>query len=133
MGVKALDIYQGEDWLTNRWSVAQAFDTLDRLRDLCSGQTWGYAAGLPEAESVLCGIGDLCDDLAAELAAVEADLQPFLRHNPPQRWQAFELRLYMGELRGLLEVAALEDGQRLIERVIHYCRHIKDSLKQLDL
>ena len=35
MGEKALEVYQGSDWLTYRWTVAQAFDTLDRMRDLC--------------------------------------------------------------------------------------------------
>ncbi len=35
MGLKALEVYQGNDWLTYRWPVAQVFDTLDRVRDLC--------------------------------------------------------------------------------------------------
>jgi hypothetical protein len=35
MGEKALEVYQGNDWLTYRWPVAQMFDTLDRMRDLC--------------------------------------------------------------------------------------------------
>lgn len=132
MGVKALDIYQGDDWFTHRWSVAQAFDTLDRLQDLCSRQPWGQESAVPDAESMLCGIGDLCDDLAAELAAVEADLQPFLRHNLPQRWQAFELRLYMGELRRLLTGDAPMEKGHFLDQVSLYVCHIKESLKQLD-
>ena len=35
MSSKPSEIYQGSDWLTYRWTVAQAFDTLDRIRDLC--------------------------------------------------------------------------------------------------
>ena len=35
MSAKPVEIYQGSDWLTYRWSVAQAFDSLDRIRDLC--------------------------------------------------------------------------------------------------
>ncbi|HEU0118753.1 MAG TPA: hypothetical protein VFR09_08990, partial [Alphaproteobacteria bacterium] len=35
MGKEQPEVYQGNDWLTYRWSVAQAFDTLDRVRDVC--------------------------------------------------------------------------------------------------
>lgn len=39
MGEKALEVYQGNDWLTYRWPVAQMFDSLDRIRDLCHSVT----------------------------------------------------------------------------------------------
>jgi hypothetical protein len=131
MGLRALEIYQGGDWFTYRWSVAQAFDTLDRVNDMCLSHPWEHEHA-PDADGIISGISDLCDDLAAELASVEADLQPFLQNSTALRWQAFEMRLYLGEIRQLMSKAAQLEQSCLFDQLLLLTGHIKESLKQLD-
>lgn len=152
MGAKAVDIFQGSDWLTYRWAAAQAFDTLDRIRDLClqmpaaSGARPGTSNPgrpryeMPEEEiaDVFSYIAELCDDLAGELDAVHADLFPFLQNNMLHRWLAFEMRLYLKDLQqcALGEAKGEVKNEALLSRptdaIIILAARIKDLLKQID-
>ncbi len=133
MGVKALEIYQGSDWFTYRWPVAQAYDTLDRVHDLCLCRSWDRTSSqASEVTEVLSGIGDLCDDLAAELAAVEADLLPFIQNDMTQRWVAFEMRLYLNEIRQKVAQPPLTEPAYFFDQLVLVTARIKDALKHLD-
>src|ERR1700678_1982730 len=95
---KPVEMYQGSDWLTYRWPVAQAFDTLDRIRDLCLQMpvAMGAAPAAPGMDQPRYEIPDddiadmfgyiveLCDDLAGELDTVAADLSPIMQGIPAQ-------------------------------------------------
>ncbi|MDD3288950.1 MAG: hypothetical protein PHX43_08130, partial [Alphaproteobacteria bacterium] len=92
MKIKPQAMYQGNDWFTHRWLVAQAFDTLDRMRDICSLPSEAEIANLTQARlDLLTVIADLCDDLAGEIAIAEADLLPVFQNRIAQRWTAFEM------------------------------------------
>lgn len=146
MTAKPVEIYQGSDWLTYRWSVAQAFDTLDRVRDLClqipgaAGAGPGKSAApryeMPDEEIAdLFGyIAELCDDLTGEIDAVLADLFFQMQSSLANRWLAFEMRLYLGDLRTRAVREAESDaheGQPL-EAIMTLAGRIKSLLKQID-
>jgi hypothetical protein len=146
MAVKEPEIYQGSDWSTYRWHAAQAFDTLDRIRDLCLqmpvvGAPPATMAArspyeMPEEEiaDVFGYIAELCDDLSGELDAVQADLFPFLRNNVAHRWLAFEMRLNLGQLRtrALKEAEAGMPSAAPMDAFIALVVRIKELLKQID-
>jgi len=133
VGVKALDIYQGSDWFTNRWVVAQAFDTLEQLQDLCLSRPWDQQvpASLDVSE-ILSEIADFCDDLIAELAAVEADLLPVLPSFVSQRWLSFEMNQYVTQIQKKASQSLVSDPAQLFDEIIILIARIKDALKQLD-
>ena len=134
MGVKALELYQGSDWMTYRWPVAQAYDTLDRLRDLCLQRSVVPSQhGAPE--ELLEVVADLADDLAAELASAHADLLPFLQNNVAHRWAAFEMQLYLGEIRELAmppSGAPIFIAAEFYDNLLLLLGRIKDILKRID-
>lgn len=196
MGARTLELYQGEEWETNRRSVAQVYDTLDRITHIAftahyrqtenefdllvkspaasessdakvqeisvkksakakggSGksesatqvvdmQTEGgnkqhmtegsLMAVTTSFEGPMILIRDLCDDLAAELCAVEADLQPFVQNNLAMRWQVFELRFYMEELRKLCGIGSELVHSLFIERLSGHTDNMRETLRSLD-
>ena len=145
MIAKPAEIYQGSDWLTYRWSVAQAFDTLDRIRDLCLQMPVGSGAPpgggqptyeMPEEEiaDVFGYIAELCDDLTGELHAVYADLFPVIRPNPAHLWLAFEMQQHVKDLhaRARKEAAAEHPAQSPPDAIVALAARIKALLKQVD-
>lgn len=115
MALRAQELYQGEDWLTYRPTVAQAFDTLDRLREFCDDSTLDSARAVMDApwsamsrgeETIALLMGSLlglCDDLDGEIAAVLAELSPILRNDAAHRWVGFEMQMHLKSLRDLAQ------------------------------
>jgi len=148
MGEKVLEVYQGNDWITYRWSVAQAFDTLDRLRDLCHHApaltnvlSQAIGGGAPRYEitddgamNVFGGLVELCDDLSGELDAAQADLSPYLQNDVSQRWLGFEMRLHLNEMRqtALHEYQSPDPSNAVIDTISNLATRIGDLLKQID-
>ncbi|HUY68332.1 MAG TPA: hypothetical protein VMV79_03420 [Alphaproteobacteria bacterium] len=142
---KPSDLYQGNDWLTYRWPVAQAFDTLDRIRDLCLQIPVAGAPGpamapprydLPAEEiaDLFHYVAELCDDLAGELDAVQADLSAYLAKSFAQRWLAFEMRLNLGELRRhtVQAMGGVAPTNALAGILVALATRIKALLRQID-
>ena len=156
MGVKALQLFQGEDWTTHRPTVAQAFDTLDRLRMLCM-------ESMPEASShgslnmaavlmsdragriparansdhlimVLAAVAGLCDDLAGELDAVAAELSPYLQGDVAHRWMNFEMQTHLNAMRDAVQEEREADEPSIIvlDEVMSYAERIDALLKYID-
>lgn len=146
MGAKASQLYQGADWLTYRWSVAQAFDTLDRLHDLCICRARDQFTDLSqlrvdqshdtdihlEDSDVLAGMSDLCDDLMSELAFAEADMQPIIRSNFNLHWATFEMGVYLCEIRKITSLHNHEKPQNSFDELLALIMRIKENLKRLD-
>lgn len=155
MGERAREVYQGNDWLTYRWPVAQMFDTLDRLRALChsaSGVSM-LMGGLPQLPSTamprydmqddedfdlfVC-ILELCDDLSAELDAVLADLFSTLEKDIVHRWKGFEMRLHLNEMRNTAltehqaEHQGFEPSANATDTVLALASRIRDLLRAID-
>jgi hypothetical protein len=147
MGEKALEVYQGNDWLTYRWPVAQMFDTLDRVRDLCHSTTHvGALSHLPatpmprfdmaedERLDLFVCIIELCDDLSGELDAVQADLFPHLQKDVAHRWMGFEMRLHLNEMRqvALTEHRAPDPTDNATDTILALASRIRDLLRSID-
>ncbi len=148
MIAKPAEIYQGSDWLTYRWSVAQAFDTLDRIRDLClqmpvasgappgapgSGQP-GYDVPEEEVADVFGYIAELCDDLTGELDAVHADLFPVIKSNAAHMWLMFEVQQHVKDLhrRAAREAQSEHPAQSPPDAIVALAARVKTILKQID-
>ena len=112
MAEKAPDIYQGEDWVTDRWSVAQVFDSLDRMQDICEHVTQvcaelkidslptdatqiSEATDLGAVGDLLGELAQLCDCMTGEIDAALADVLGRASVLPVQRWLGYEMHLYL--------------------------------------
>jgi hypothetical protein len=151
MAEKALEVYQGNDWLTYRWPVAQMFDTLDRIRDLCHS-THTVSAVLPpllasplpryemheahddDRHDLFLCIVEFCDDLSAEIDAVQADLFPYLQKDAAHRWMGFEMRLHLKEMRtiAMMQYKALDPSGNAVDAVLALNARIRDLLRSID-
>ena len=145
MTPKPVEIYQGSDWLTYRWTVAQAFDTLDRIRDLCLQMPVSAGMAPPvgqprfeipdeEVADIFGYAVELCDDLAGELDTVHADLAPQIKCSLPQSWTAFEMRLHLKDMRAaaLKEAASSAPLHAPPDPILAHSGRIKLLLKQID-
>jgi hypothetical protein len=154
MNEKAVDVYQGNDWITYRWSVAQVFDTLDQIRELCGVTPDGFSTtqlGAPatgktttivtrqgdEPESHLEALSlllSLCDDLASETHTVLADLAYQMRPSPALQWKGFEMQLHLAMIRQhcLPDEDATGVSKSAIDSILALSLRIRDLLKQID-
>ncbi|MFY9287730.1 MAG: hypothetical protein WAO98_04430 [Alphaproteobacteria bacterium] len=148
MAVKAVEVFQGNNWLTYRWSVAQVFDTLDRMRELCR-HTPATMTLLPQAQGmnlprfdlleadyseIYNCLVDLCDDLSGELDAALADLHHHLQQDITHNWMSFEIRLHVAEMRetAVLEQQAMDPAGSAVDTIVALIERICDLLKQID-
>lgn len=131
MALKAYEAYHGHDWLTYRPSVAQCYDTLDRLQDfLQPNDVAGDVAQLQEMGGLVL---DLCDDLAGELEVALADLAPWLQNQVGKRWTVVELRGHLAQLRRLAAMAAESETGAAAPQLDDAIAAIKASLHQIDV
>lgn len=130
---KDLPFYQGGDWFTYRWSVAQAFDTLDQVELLCVSRPWGEdESSLVQVREVLTAIVQLARDLVGEIAIVEADTLSVPNRSFAQKWAAFEIRQHLD----LLKKTAASGGEELsslFEALGAIVASIKERLKIMDV
>jgi hypothetical protein len=141
---KPSEIYQGSDWLTYRWTAAQAFDTLDRIRDLClqmpvsvaipGREAPRFEAPADEIADMFGYIVELCDDLAGELDTFHADLGPALYAAMGHAWVAFEMRLHLKDLRtrALKEAETAPPVPAPPDAILALAARIKVLLKHID-
>jgi hypothetical protein len=143
---KPAEMYQGSDWLTYRWPVAQAFDTLDRIRDLClqlpvavpgelrpASLEPGYEVPDEEIGEVFGYIVELCDDLGGELDTVHADLYPVMQGNVAHLWTAFEMMLHLRDLRAeAVKESSTVETHTPPDAILTRAARIKALLKQID-
>ncbi len=142
---KPSEIFQGSDWLTYRWTVAQAFDTLDRIRDLClqmpvnvsvpGGKDAPRFEGPGEEVADMFGyIVELCDDLAGELDMVLADLFSLVHGSINYGWVAVEMRMHLKDLRqrALKEANTESPLMAPPDATLDLAARIRTLLKQID-
>jgi hypothetical protein len=77
---------------------------------------------------------ELCDDLSAELDAVQADLFSHLQKDTPHRWMGFEMRLHLNEMRrvALAEHEVLESPTNAVDSILALTSRLRDLLRQID-
>ena len=153
MGVKTLQVYQGDEWMTHHPTVAQAYDTLDRLRVLCvesmpesapSHTLAVISSDMPRRAPMrasqenlimaLAALAGLADDLAGELDAATAELSPYLQNDTSRRWMAFEIQTHLNAMREAIqeEREADEPSIIILDDIMIYAERIDTLLKQID-
>jgi hypothetical protein len=126
-------LYQGHDWFTYRWPVAQAFDTIDRLQDLCLCRIGGPSTDSREdSTALMSSLALLLDDLQAELTTAQAALLGA----PAQRsfemyWMGFEMDLTLKAIQAQTESVAASACD-VFEAIRLHLTKIKNALKTLD-
>lgn len=130
---RAFELYHGSDWTTYRWSVAQAFDTLDRLREVCAPLLPPDMAEDFLDLDVLGVVEDLCDDLVSEIETAAADLAPVLTANVACRWSLVEIRIHLEQVRTLAGVCDIVDVQEHLAHLALCGDRIRDLLKKMDV
>lgn len=91
-------LFQGRNWFTYRWSIAEAFDALDRFHDLCLSQEWLETSGMEEIETtVLPILQDFTNDLTCMLAIACADTTQTSKYlcDIQHGWHYIEIQWWM--------------------------------------
>lgn len=130
----AYQLYQGCDWCTYRYSVAQVYDLLDQLRDvtatLLSGEALPAALALPVCPLPHALLQDLCSDLAGAVDMAVADLAVTLQRHLPSRWLLVELRTLANQLPELVQHG--QDDQDNLPNLADRAERIRALLHRLD-
>lgn len=134
VALRAQQFYQGNDWQTHRYAVAQVFDTLDQVREttlmLLSCQT---ADGMtPTRFAATPLLADLCNDLAGEIELALADLAVTLQQHIPSRWLMVELRTLVRQLPALAYRAEHESDLDLIPQLGDLAERVRFVLQRID-
>lgn len=131
VGIKAQNLYQGSDWQTYRYAVAQVFDTLDQIREVAAA----FLSGMnddetPPQEQLSTMLGDLCNDLVSEVDLALADLSPVIAKHLPSRWLMVELRAIVGQLLALNRPAVQDHD--LIPQLADLAERARFLMQRLD-
>lgn len=130
----AYQTYQGGDWHTCRYSVAQVFDLLDQVRDVTAmllsvGQP--PSALLPQScHEPMLVLHDLCHDLSGAVDMALADLTVAAQHHLPSRWLMVELRTLVAQLPAMVRQCA-EDAE-LLPSIADRSERVRHLLRRLD-
>lgn len=128
-------MFQGRDWASYRWTVAEAFDTLDRLHDLGLCQGWTDEPDL--ADDSFCFIPDLmglCEELACQMKLVYADVlcdgdaAPTLQ----QKWAMMEAEALVNELSEKIQTLWSNETTQDFSALVILTSSLKALLKRLD-
>ncbi len=134
MALQQIPLYQGRDWLTYRWTVADVFDALDRMHDLCVGHDWTAEETTAGKESsLLPALLDFACDLACSVATACADTIPANAFwgNLKHRWLCFEIRLWTRILADQI-ASLIAQEQPNFEETTLIIAEIKGKLSAID-
>lgn len=127
-------LYQGHDWSSSRWTVAEAYELLDRLSDLCLAPAWRESAVEAEQKEALRNLlSDLLDEGRLYLMNVFADtIAPQQRTPLPQHYLAcFEAdQLYLAMADRAYGLGAGESFD--LPSFLQLLQRLRVSLKRMD-
>ncbi len=132
---QAHQFFQGHDWQTHRYVVAQAFDTLDQVREtallLLSCQNDSHHLS-PARFAATPLLADLCNDLVGEIELALTDLAVTHQQNLPNRWMMAELRTLTRQLPALARRAEHETDLDLIQQLGDLAERVRFVLQRID-
>ena len=127
-------LYQGRDWFSYRWTIAQAFDAIERIYDLCLCATNEEKSARDDAENPLSSyLYDLSELLGCQLAIVYSDVIPSETSlAPPQlHWTCYETRQVFHEMHAMV-LDFLQAKTNHVEQIVTQCLQLKEYLKKID-
>lgn len=127
-------LYQGRDWVTARLAMAEAFDTLERIHDLCLGLDLHQSAGGAETFDVLRAVHGLTESLTNQCATAVADTiapsQPIGAFG--QLWNGFEIEWLLRDMKAKVLDLSSEDSFKPFGALALVANHLKAALKKMD-
>lgn len=111
MPLKHLPLYQGRDWRTFRWLIAEILEALDRMHDLCVAQDLPQEQMAVADQPLLLILYDCAIDIAASIttACAETIQQNTRMGTLQQRWLFVELQFWADML--IEQIAGLENNR----------------------
>lgn len=134
MALRAYQVYQGHDWQTRRYAVAQAYDTLDQIRELLALLASGSDDDSETAamRGIPAAIADLCHDLMGEIELALTDMTPMLDNHVPSRWLIAETRVLAGHMPPLAERAIYDADPDVLPQLADLADRTRFLLQRLD-
>lgn|GEM_PF-1208810 len=128
-------LYQGRDWVSGRASMADAFDTVERLHDLCVGRDYCQSAELMvETFAVLKTVHGLIENLSSQCALAMADTIPLTAPvgSFAQSWNCFEIEGLLRSIKSKRADLSNEQQTKPFGALALLAVQLKASLKKLD-
>lgn len=132
---KTTPLFQGRDWVTSRWSMAEAFDTLDHIHDLCVCFGWNDSEGGYENHfEAIPNLMALTDDLRGHLAVAVADTIPHGRSASSfeHLWMCFEIEQIFEDIVTKVTDLADDEAHSPLGTMALLASRLKDELKKMD-
>ncbi len=135
MTQKTPQLFKGRDWSTRRYSVAEALNALDHIRDLSLyGNESMEKGSQAERFAILQALHGLVENLAAQCAIAQADVIPpeeTINASAPA-WLCFEIDQNLLALKDLLLELAENASSEVHGEIAFLADEMKAALKRLD-
>ncbi len=128
-------LYQGRDWISSRWSVAETLDTLDRIHDLCLEKDLHDSPGAAARRFfVLKTLHSLAETLTHQCAIAVADLIPTASATGglTHLWNGRETARLLKELKANLFELSAEGSEKSFGATAFSAVKLKSILKKMD-
>lgn len=127
--------YQGRDWVSSRWAIAETFDTLERIHDLCLCRDVSQSADTSEETfAILQAIHGLVETLSGQCANAMADVIP--TKTPvgafEQLWLCQEIGQELLEMKQSILELSIEDSGQAFSEIALLALSLKSAFKKLD-
>jgi len=135
MPSQASPFYQGRDWVSSRWTIAETFDTLERVHDLCLYRdTDEQPDSGEETFAILQAVHGLIESLSGQCAIAMADVIPTSSHtgNFESLWLCFEIEKTLDEIKKKILEISVDDTGSTFGSLAMMTQSIKTAFKKLD-
>lgn len=131
---KPAPLYQGRDWVTSRLTMAEAFDTLERIHDLCLGIDLQKPDEKVETFGILRAVHGLTESLTAQCAVAVADtIAPAAATGSfEQLWNGFEVEWLLRDMKAKAIDLYSEESFKPYGTLALLANRLKSALKKMD-
>jgi len=136
MAIENQPLYQGRDWFSENWTVAQTYDALDKIHDVCLYQAKSavnsslFTDRLPLLSKLL----SYMDLLHKGIAHVAEELIPAGQptHTRDKGWLIFELQALEKEINLRLTELSNQNEHHILQEIITLTLAMKAHIRKLD-
>lgn len=135
MTEKSRPLYQGRDWVTSRWSVAEALGALDHVHDLCLyGQEGPEPESRNERFAILQAVYGLTERLIAQCSIAQAESIPAgsATGSFSHLWSCLEVNQSLKAIKEKLTELSDEASREVHGEIALLALDLKASLRRLD-
>lgn len=135
MPTRSQPLYQGRDWVSERWSAALTYDALDKIYDLCLYQTKGQPSSLFKGQLPLFSLlMDHIDIVQKGLLHLEGEVIPtgHVFHKLKLGWSVFEIQQLEKSLYILLTDLSGPDEKKTLQEIMTLTTTMKRHIRNID-